>query len=323
MKKIALLGLCFCSLIFSAVYANAAEESLDQIVATVNDEVVTTSELNHSMMTARMQLAQEHAPTPSDAALKKQVLDQLINKKLQLQLAKQAGITATDSDLNKAINHIANQNHLTVNQLYERLSSEGMSIAEYKSEMREQILLTKLQQQEVVSHITVSPQEIDRFMHSHPWQSNNNEYHLEDILIPLSDTPSRTEVRAAKAHASEVFAKLNQGEDVKALTQQMPALQSGDLGWLKPNEIPSAFASKVVNMHLKQIAGPIQTSNGFHIIRLADIRATDNAQPAPTRKDVENLLLRQKFEEAVQGWVSKLRSQAVIAINKQDKNPAV
>ena len=323
MKKIiACCCLSILSLMASIAHAKANEESLDQIVAVVNDDVVTTSELNHSLASVKLQIAQEHVSEPSEAVLKKQVLDQLINKKLQLQMAKQAGIQVTEDDLDKTITRIASQNHISSAELYQHLNSEGMSTADYRNEMRDQLTLTKLQQQEVVSRITVTPQEIDRFISSHPWKNNGSgdkEYRLDDILIPLSDAPSPTEIQAAEVRANMVFAKLKQGQDFKSIAQaesgESHALEGGDLGWRKLAEIPSAFADKVSGMKAKQIAGPIQTPNGFHIIRLAEERSAGNEQGPPSRKEIENLLLQRKFEEAVQNWVTKLRKQAYISMN--------
>ena len=99
----------------------------------------------------------------------------------------------------------------------------------------------------------------------------------------------------------------------QAESSEKHALEGGDLGWRKLPEIPSAFAEQVTRMQVKEIAGPIQTSNGFHIIRLTDARAATDAQATPNRKQVEELLMQRKFEEAMQNWVSKLRGQAFIS----------
>ena len=328
MKKIIIiLG---CAYMFAATvsvsFAKGNEESLDQIVAVVNDDVVTTSELNHSLAQVKAQIAQENVSPPSEQVLHKQVLDQLINKKLQLQMAKQAGLQITDKDLNEAIARVATQNHVSVTELYQHVADEGLSTVDYRTEMRNQLLMHKLQQQEIVSHISITPQEVDRFMRSQPWKtSGSNEYKLDDILIPLSDTPSTAEINSAEKHAQAVFAKLNSGQKFETVAQAESgdhehALQGGDLGWRKLPEVPSAFADKIVQMKPKQIAGPIRTSNGFHIIRLAEMRGAEPQQAAPSRKEVENLLLQRKFEEAVQNWVSKLRNHAVISMKSEPTN---
>ena|SRR3990167_8224320 len=300
-------------------YANAPSQSLDQIMAVVNDDVITHTELNDAMATVKMQIKQAQQPMPSEKILEKQVLDQLINKNLQLQMAQQAGINITTEELNQAIQRVAQQNQLSVSALYDRLKEEGLSPAEYRHEIREQMTIQKLQQQQLAGKITVTSQEVTHFMQSEAWRANGSkEYHLEDILIPLPDTPSSDEVTAAKKQADSLLTRLKQGSRFSQLAQLESsgkhALQGGDLGWRKLPEIPSAFIEAVSTMKANDIAGPIQTPNGFHLIRLADVRALARQDATPDRKQVESYLLQRKYEEATQNWVSKVRSQAFIKI---------
>lgn len=317
MKKILLLSLFFCSMFYSLICdATSNENSLDQIVAVVNEDVITKSELNHALSITKTQITSRNMATPPENILRKQVLDQLINKQLQLQMAQQMGIDIPDEDIDNAVSNVALRNNMTVDELYQRLTREGMTKADYRKEMREQLTMQKLQQQDVVSHITITKEEVDTFMHSQAWQNNDGkEYHLEDILISLSDTPSSEEIAKARQHATDIITRLHHGQSFReaamAESGDKHALQGGDLGWRKLPEIPSAFANLVANMRVKEVAGPIQTPNGFHIIRLTETRNAGK-QAAPDRKQVEDLLLQRKFEEAVQNWVSKLRSQAFI-----------
>jgi len=319
MKQRILLTLLAASVFsFANCYAKADEQTLDQVVAVVNDDVVTKSELNQALMITKSQITHSNLPLPADNVLQKQVLDQLINKKLQMQIAKQAGIQVDDSDLDKAVQTIANQNQVTVETLYERLNQEGLNITEYRSELRDQIMMQKLQQQEVINRIHIAPGEVTRFLQSKAWRNNGSmEYHLEDILVPVSDTPSTEEIIAAKKRADMMLVKLKQGQNFQSLAQAESggkhALEGGDLGWRKLPEIPSAFADHVVQMQPKEVAGPIQTPNGFHLIRLVSSRSAEGDKATPDRKQVEQLLMQRKFEEAIQSWVSKLRSQAFIS----------
>lgn len=299
-----------------------AAQSLDTMVAVVNDDVITTSELNEAVGIMKSQIASQNISAPADSVLKKQVLDQLINKKLQLQLAKQAGVDITDAEMNKAVGMIAKQNNISVDTLYEKLKQEGMSTTEYRSELHDQLLVQKLQQQEVASKITISPQEVATFMNSHAWQTNSShEYRIEDILIPVADSPTPDDLSAAKKRAVALLAKLKSGTDFHSVAQSESgnknALQGGDLGWRQLPEIPTAFTTEVSHMRKDEVAGPIQTPNGFHLIKLADIRSLSNDKQVLNRKAVENQLLQQKFEEAMVSWVSKLRSQAFVNIQPQ------
>lgn len=318
MKRIIVLtAIIFYSLFHSSVFAKPSKQAIDQIVAIVNDDVVTRSELTLALNTIKSQISHETFSAPSDAAMQKQVLDQLINKKLQLQIAKQTGINIDEDEVDSTIKKVASQNNLTVEELYDRLKQDGMSTVAYRKEVREQVTIQRLQQQEVVNHISITPQEVNSFMQSNAWKANTaKEYRINDILIPVSDTPSTTELKGAKTRAEAIMAKLNSGkkfsEVARAESSGAQALQGGDLGWRKLPEIPSAFAEDIAHMQPKQIAGPIQTPNGFHIIQLMDSRALSGEQVINDRKQIEQLLLQRKFEEAMQNWVSKIRGQSFI-----------
>lgn len=326
MKKSLFVTLMLASAIFvTSLYAKTAEESLDQTVAVVNDDIITKSELNSAINASKSQITQEHIAMPAEKVLQKQVLEQLINTKIQLQAARQSGVNITDAELEKAIETIAERNHVTVNGLYDRLNQDGLSVSDYRNEMRDQLTMQKLQQQEVASKLTVTPQEVTAFLRTRSWQNNSaKEYRIEDILIATSDTPSPQEIASAKQRAEMILDKIHNGEnfdkEAQAESAGKNALQGGDLGWRKLAEIPSAFAAQVVAMQKNDVAGPIQTPNGFHLIRLTDVRSTGSNGAAPNRKMVENLLLQQKFEQAVQNWVSKLRSEAFITMNDSDLN---
>jgi peptidyl-prolyl cis-trans isomerase SurA len=307
----------FCSNLYAA---NA--QALDQMVAVVNDDVITTSELNQAVGIIKAQIATQNVGAPSDKVLKKQVLDQLIDKKLQMQLAKQAGIDITDEDVNKAVMLIAKQNNISVDTLYEKLKQEGMSTKDYRAELHDQLIVQKLQQQEVASKITISPQEVTTFLNSHAWQANNaHEYRIEDILVPVTDSPTPDDLAAAKKRALTILSKLKSGSAFESIAQSESgsknALQGGDLGWRQLPEIPSAFTAEVSHMRKNDVAGPIQTPNGFHLIKLVDTRSISSEKKTLDRKAVENLLLQQKFEEAMVNWSSRLRSQAFINIQPQ------
>jgi peptidyl-prolyl cis-trans isomerase SurA len=328
MKKIVMIYLLSCiTLLFNNVniyaksYAKSStkptEQVLDHIVAVVNDDIIAKSDLSRALIRVKAQINQENLPIPPQAILEQQVLDQLINKTLQLQLAKSVGIQMSDDELNTIISRIAEQNQVTVKELYRRINQEGLSTTEYRQEIQEQVTVQKLQQQEVAGKLTISPEEITTFLHSRAWLANTGkEYHLEDILIPLPDSPTSEQVAKAKERAELILVKLEHGKNFRKMAQiesgNSHAFKGGDLGWRKLPEIPSAFTEQVTHMQSKEISSPIQTPNGFHIIRLVDIRTIPTHDSPPDRKQIENLLLQQKLEEAVQNWVSRLRAQAFI-----------
>jgi peptidyl-prolyl cis-trans isomerase SurA len=324
LQKIIQSGCVLASLF--CVSANAATknntESLDGIVAVVNETVITQSDLNDALKSVKKQMLSSQTPMPPADILRKRVLDQLIDRKLQLLLVEQAGAHITDEQLNKAVASIADQNKISVKELYAKIASQGIDLASYHKEIREEMLLQQIQHQEVGSKIVITPQEVDDFMRSASWKSfNNKEYHLEDILITLPEAPSPQALAQAKKRGDEVLAKLHKGMSFAQVAMEESgddhALQGGDLGWLKLPQIPTNFANELVHMKQNDILGPVATPNGYHIIRLAGLRDVKNTGDlSAQRQQVQQLLYQRKLDEGLQSWITKLRSEGFV-----NKNP--
>lgn len=324
MNKWLQLSLLLCGwLISNFVMAttHSTSQPLDHIVAIVNNTVITQSELDQIIATTKKRLLSSHTPLPPNDTLQKQVLDQLINKKLQFQLATQANMTVSDADITKTIATIARENKMTVAELNQQVMKEGLTLKEYRDEIRDEILLQKIQQQEVGSKINLNAQEVDDFMRSAAWQAyNSKEYHLEDILIALPDTPSSQDVAKAKQRAETLVIQLRQGMSfrVAAVSESgsNKALEGGDLGWRKLPEIPSAFAVQLIRAKENDILGPLQTPNGYHILHVAGIRSVNiHGDASSQRKQVEELIYQRKYEEALQAWITKIRGEAFINLH--------
>jgi peptidyl-prolyl cis-trans isomerase SurA len=324
MKTFVKLILCMlCSILLpSLVHAATSNgQSLDRIVAIVNDTPITQSELDDTIATVKRQMAAAGTAVPPDSALRKQIIQQLIDRKIQLQLAEQAGIKVDDAKLDGAIRHIAETNKASVAELYEQVKNQGMSVEDYRKELREQIIIQELQQQQVGAKITITPQEVNDFMKSKPWQvSNNKEYHIEDILIAIPESPTTQQIQDAKKRADALLEKIRHGLNFSTAamseSSDKKALEGGDLGWRKLPEIPSAFAAQVMHMQPNDIAGPIQAPNGFHLIYLKAVRTTGKTDTST--KQVEQLIYQRKMEEAIQTWLAKIRSAAFINMNPEN-----
>lgn len=301
----------------SAIAANKAQH-LDRIVAVVNDVVITQSELNDRITTIKTQMQANNVPLPANDVIHKQVLDQIINKKVQLQYAEQAGIAITEEDVTKAIQGIAKSHNLPVDVLYQKVAEQGLTREAYQKDIREDLILQHIQQQNVASKVKITPQEVEAFMRSQAWQAfNTKEYHLEDILITLPETPSPKDIAEAKKKAETTLAKIKGGmsfEEAAATDSgQENALQGGDLGWRKLPEIPAIFANELVKMKANDLLGPIRAPNGFHIVKLTGVRSIGK-QPNPSqmRAQVQQLIFQRKFEENLQQWITRIRSGAFV-----------
>lgn len=309
--------------LFNSIVTAASTKAvpLDGIVVVINDAVVTQSELDQAIDMIKKQMMASNVPVPSESALRKQVIDQLINKKLQLQIADHMGLTITDKDVDNAIHTIADNNKIAVSDLYDKIKEQGMDLQEYHKEIHDQLTLQQVQQQAVASKINITQSEVDSFLRSKTWQAfNSKEYHLEDILITLPENPSTQDVADAKKRADELLTKIHGGlnfsEAAAAESGESNALQGGDLGWRKLPEIPALFSNELIHMTSGQILGPIQTPNGYHIVKLTGIRTVNNKlNPIQKNQQVREMIFQRKMEEGLQSWLSKIRSEAYIKIS--------
>jgi len=325
-NRFTLVGL-FCSLLFtSTLFAKGNIESLDGIAAIVNDTTITQSQVKEGIESAKAQMSASNSPPIPSDVLRKKVIDQLIARKLQLQIAQQAGIKVSDAEVDQTIAKIAKENGVSTDVLYEKIATQNLTRAEYRKDIRDELTLQQIQQQQVGSKVLMSPEDVKNFMRAKEWQTARapmpsvNEYHVEDIMVLLPEPNTPQDIAAAKAQAEALLKQAKQGANFSTLTNPSAKnLQNNDLGWRKLNELPSAFADTIAQTKKGGIIGPVQTGNGFHIIRLADTRQEKGppveAAPAPTEQEAAQMVYQRKYAEALNKWITKLRSQAVINTN--------
>ncbi|EKD53973.1 MAG: hypothetical protein ACD_60C00134G0001 [uncultured bacterium] len=315
-----LIGACAAALLTGSI---KAAQSLDHIVATVNENVITQSELNQAVNTARKQMASTDTSLPPANTLRHEVLNRLIDRKLQLQLAEQAGIHKNDADVDKTINTIAENNHISSTELYQKIAEEGMSRGKYRKEIRDELIIQQLQQQEIGSKITMTPADVKAFMRIAPPKniSSIKEYHVDDILIPLPDSPTPDEMTVSKKLSESIATKLRAGENYQEIAAANKNITDSDLGWRKLDELPTAFADVIARMKPNEIRGPLRAANGFHLLRLLDVHNTENAEKItpPTESEAQQLAYQHKFEEALKTWLAKMRSQAIINMHPENE----
>lgn len=293
-------------------------QSLDSIVAIVNDNVITGNELDEQVAAIRVMISQRHMAMPPDDVLRKQVLERMINQELELQMAKKTGIVADSHDVDEAIDEIAARNHVSVDDIRKTVEADGMTWREYRRKVKKEVTINQLLQK-AVGQIVVTDQQVDDYLKSNTASFGDqmgNSFHLEDILIPLSVNPTSEEVQAAKDRANAVMAKVKGGADFNTIAASesggQNALQGGDLGFRRLPELPEAFAAEVIKMSPGDLAGPIRTSNGWHIIKLVDIQGGPAA--SPNKDQVRNFLYQRKYNEAVENWVRRIRNSAYVKI---------
>ncbi|HEY7872066.1 MAG TPA: peptidylprolyl isomerase [Rudaea sp.] len=274
--------LCLCFLIstlgaWSGLQAQALmpTQSLDRIVAVADDDVILQSELDTAVANVLGQYRANPQQLPPRDVLDRQVLESLIMLRLQVARAKDTGIRVSDADIDQAVQRVAERNKISVDQLRGSLAGEHMSFEDFRNHLRDQILVQRLQQRVVQGQSNVSDSEIDILLASNSLKSG--EVHLQHILIGLPNGADASQIAAARAKADEVKAKVDGGMDFTTAAIQFSsaqdALQGGDLGWRRYDEVPEAFANLVEGMKPGDVSQPLRGPSGFHIVKLVDKRA--------------------------------------------------
>ncbi|WP_455200439.1 peptidylprolyl isomerase [Kaarinaea lacus] len=275
-------GIIFLTIISLASSAAVQDKSnaIDRIVAIVNDDVITFVELELELDVIKKQLRQRQTQMPPEDILQKQVLDRLVVNRIQLQRAEKRLLKVDDETLNNAIENIARQNGIGINEFRQALEASGIKYSEYRARVKDEMIMARLQQREVRRKITVTDQEIEDFLANQDLQGRSNEeYRLQHILLVVPEAATPVRIQEVKQKAQQLLESLNAGEDFSQLaiaqSDGQQALNGGDLGWRKLAEIPSLFSGLVKNMHQGDISGLIRSPSGFHIIKLAEKRSAD------------------------------------------------
>lgn len=256
---------------------------LDRIVAVVNDGVVLESELESATHDVRERLQSQNVAPPPEAILRSQVLERLVLEEIQAQRADRAGITASDEQVNAAMEDIARRNGVPFAELPARLASQGIVYADYRAQLKREIQRQMLRSRDVMQRISISPRELDQYLEQQKKMATAaNEYNVSHILIAVAQDASPATVAAASKLAQEIVARARQGEDFAQLavtySSSQTALEGGALGWRKGPELPTFLADIVARLKPGEVSDVLQTSTGFHIVRLNDKRSTSGSQ---------------------------------------------
>lgn len=263
-----------------------AAELLDRVVAIVNDDIVLQSELTNRSRLVKEQIESQGARTPAQDVLDSQVLERLIMDRIQMQIATRQGIRISDQELNTALENIANQNRLTLAQFREALIAEGRDYAQAREQIRQEMLLARVQQANVNRRINVSQQEIDNYLAADQ-SSSNVEYLLSNILISVPQSASPDIIQRAAADADALYQQLSDGASFKELaianSDASNALNGGELGWRAENELPTDIASSIRSLDSGQVGKPVRTPAGFHILQVREKRGENRALVKQTK----------------------------------------
>lgn len=268
--------------------APSGTQPLDRIVAVVDENVILQSELDDAVRSVEQQYANNPGQLPPENVLKRQVLDRLILMKLQVAKADEQGIRVSDADVDQAVAAVAQQNHMSPEQLQGAVEQSGQSFAAFRSQLADQLMVQRLHESVVRDSVNITDSEINNLLASPTYKAG--EVHLAHIQISIPAGATAADIHAAEAKAQQAINAIKGGMDFNAAairySDAQDALEGGDLGWRKMDEIPPAFADTIAGMKPGQVSPALRGPTGFHILKLV-------GQRAPSRQVVTEYRARQ------------------------------
>lgn len=274
-------------------FTQSAPVLLDQVVAVVDDDIIMTSELDQRVQLVRQQ--NRGGSLPPAEVLRTQVLERMIIESIQLQMADRGGIRISDAQLAEALTRIAAQNNMSLQQFRQAMEAEGVSFALARQQILDEMRISRVQRFQVGERIQITDQDVDYFLASELGQmASSAEYRLGHILLATPENATPADLKAVEKKAADIVRKLRNGADFRQLamaeSSSRTALEGGDLGWRKEAQLPSLFAGVAPKLQVGEVADPISSSGGVHIIRLTDKRG--GATQLITQTKARHILLR-------------------------------
>jgi peptidyl-prolyl cis-trans isomerase SurA len=271
---------------------------LDRIVAIVNNEVITLNDLNGRMAMVVKQLQAQSTQLPPQDALKKQLLERMINDMVQMQEAKETGIKVDDATLDKALQRIADENSLSMTEFRRRLEQDGVIWQKFREEVRGEVIMSRLREREVESGINVTEAEVDTQLSLEAHEATTDqEFRLAHILVLVPEQATSAQIEARRKRALLALSELRKGADFAQISAQYSdapdALQGGNLGWRPSGRLPAIFLESLTPLKAGEITDILRSANGFHIVKLLDKRGR-NAQPTIQQTHVRHILIKSK-----------------------------
>ncbi len=289
-RRFGLFLTAFLFLLCSTAYA----ASVDRVVAIVNDDVITQIELENRLTGLYAEIKARGATAPPEDVVRKQLLERMINDRLQLQAADRLGIDISEQELDAAVMTVAQNNKMTLRQLREALAQQGITYQVFRESIRTDMVINQIFVRRIRNSVIVTEEELDDFIDKGGGRADAREYDVSHILIRVPETANASEVETARRKAEEAKSRLNQGmgfaEAAATFSDAPDALEGGRLGWREPRQLPELFTQALSAVDVGQSTDILQSANGFHILHVNDARGAN--ETAVTQTLVRHILMR-------------------------------
>lgn len=279
--------------------AQGAVRQADFIVAVVNSEPVTNHDVAVELQRMQQQYAQQRQALPDTRELTRQVLERLINEKAQLQLARETGIKVDEPSVDQAEQSVALQNQLSVAELHRRIAQDGVDPKQFREQLRNQLLLTRLREREVEPKVRVSDLEVEQYLQEQLAVSNvpaNQVINIAQLLVAVPENASETQVAALQAKAQRALERARAGEDFTVLARELSdaadRASGGQLGLRPADRYPPLFLDATRSLAVGGISELVRSGAGFHILKLVEKRNAGLPPMVITQSHARHILLR-------------------------------
>ena len=273
------------------------QRQADFIVAVVNSEPITNSEVRTKLLRTEQQFAQQGGGAPPRSELLPQVLERMISDKALLQLARTSGVRIDESAVENTVQNIARQNQISVDELRQRLRTEGVDYNQFRAEIRDDLLVSRLRQREVESRVTITEQEIDQFLRDQEGVTDLSSLgmNLGEILIAVPENAAPDQVAALQAKARQVADRARAGGDFAALVAEFSSsatrANGGQMGLRGADRYPPLFLEATQNLKVGEVSAPVRSGAGFHVLKVLEKRRAGITAAVP-QTHARHILLR-------------------------------
>jgi peptidyl-prolyl cis-trans isomerase SurA len=280
--------------------ADSGPRAADYIVAVVNSEPITNNEVRSRMLRFDQQLTQQGQAVPPRAEFARQVLERLISEKAQLQLARETGIKVDEATVDQAEQNVARQNRIEVSELRRRLAAEGIALSQFREELRNQLLLTRLRERDLEPRVKVNDIEVDQYLREQQQAGNGvaaMELNLAHILVAVPENATEAQIASLRARALRAQQRARAGEDFAKLAREFSdspgaAANGGQVGLRTADRYPPLFVDAVRELPEGGVSELVRSGAGFHVIKVIEKRRAGIPGVNVTQSHARHILLR-------------------------------
>ncbi len=301
-----------------SAYATSIPQSIDYIVAVVNEDVITRYELDEAIRLSAARLQQQGLPVPDFQTLENQVLELVITKRIQIQHAQEVGLSITEGELDETIARIAADNKLSLPEFHAVLENDGIRYSKFREEIRDEMIIARLKEREVRHQVNVTEGEVDNYLQTQQTGAGTggqDEYRLAHIMILVAEHMDSSQIQLRSERAEMVAQKLSEGADFSQLATEYSdaadASNGGIIEWRPITQMGPTFAKMLESLNPGDVTPIIQSPNGFHIFKLLGRRAQEDPTVIIDQTHSRHILI--KINELTSENEAKLKIQKIQA----------